>query len=123
LIDYWVEMCAREAENDGKHPIEERISSLALLADLWLLFTPYVDSKGETVNTVIFMLKRAVRERSKAIRLASVAFLFRILDDFSMTKNKSAPIIYKTLIFSLIENPNDPTIRMVYFSNFKTLFE
>jgi len=116
-------MCAREAENDGKHPIEERISSLALLADLWLLFTPYVDSKGETVNTVIFMLKRAVRERSKAIRLASVAFLFRILDDFSMTKNKSAPIIYKTLIFSLIENPNDPTIRMVYFSNFKTLFE
>ena len=123
MIDYWVEMCAREAENDGKHPIEERISSLALLADLWLLFTPYVDSKGETVNTVIFMLKRAVRERSKAIRLASVAFLFRILDDFSMTKNKSAPIIYKTLIFSLIENPNDPTIRMVYFSNFKTLFE
>ena len=55
--------------------------------------------------------------------MAASAYLFRLLDCFSETKNKSAPIIYKTLIFSLIENPYDPTIRSFYFSNFKSVFE
>lgn len=32
-------------------------------------------------------------------------------------------MIFKTLIFSLIENPNDPTIRGLYLSNFRCLFE
>ena len=74
-------------------------------------------------NTLLFMLKRAIRERAKSIRIASVAYLFKLLDKLSSTKNKSAPLIYKTLIFSLIENPNDPTIREMYFSNFKELFQ
>lgn len=123
LIDYSVELCSREADNDGKHTNEERVAALAVLADIWLLFTEYVDKKEEMNNTILLLLKRSVRERNKSIRIAATAFLFRLLDNFSETKNRSAPIIYKTLIFSLIENPNDPTIRSVYFSNFRTLFE
>ena len=74
-------------------------------------------------NTLLFMLKRAIRERAKSIRISSVAYLFKLLDKLSTTKNKSAPLIYKTLIFSLIENPNDPTIREMYFANFKDLYQ
>ena len=48
--------------------------------------------------------------------------MFRLLDKLSVTKNKFAPRIYKTLIFSLVENPNDPTIREMYLTNFKELF-
>ena len=116
-------MCAREAEND-KHGdnLNERIMALALLSEIWYLFTEYVDSKEEMANTLLFMLKRAIRERAKSIRLTSVAYLFKLLDKLSSTKNRSAPLIYKTLIFSLIENPNDPTIREMYFSNFRELF-
>lgn len=36
LIDHWVELCSREAENDGKHLVEERIAALSVLAELWL---------------------------------------------------------------------------------------
>ena len=117
-------MCARESENDGKYAdnLNERILALALLSEIWYLFTDYVDSKDEMANTLLFMLKRAIRERAKSIRISSVAYLFKLLDKLSSTKNKSAPLIYKTLIFSLIENPNDPTIREMYFANFKELF-
>ena len=92
------------------------------MADIWYNFTEYVDNKDDMSNTILFVMKRAVRERTKSIRLSSIAYLFRLLDKLSETKNKSAPMIYKTLIFSLVENPNDPTIREIYLTNFKELF-
>ena len=83
-LDYWLELCAREAEND-KHGenFNERIIALALLSEIWYLFTDYVDSKEEMANTLLFMLKRAIRERAKSIRIASVAYLFKLLDKLS----------------------------------------
>lgn len=114
MIDYWVELCAREAENDGKHSNEERLAALAVLSDIWLTFTDFVDESEEMTNTILFMLKRAVRERTKSIRTASTVFLFRMLEILSSIKNKSAPVILKTLIFALIENPGDPTVRSMY---------
>jgi hypothetical protein len=88
LIDYWVELCAREADNDGKHSNEERLAALAVLSDIWLSFTDFIDKREEMTNTILFMLKRAVRERTKSIRTASTIFLFRMLDILSETKNK-----------------------------------
>jgi hypothetical protein len=55
--------------------------------------------------------------------LISIAQFFRILDKFSFTKNPSAPLLYKTLVFSLVESPNDLTIRELMYHNFMNLFE
>jgi len=55
--------------------------------------------------------------------MAATVYLFKLLDKFSETKNPAAPTMYKTLIFALIESPNDPTIRELYFTNFTNLFE
>ena len=64
LIDYWVDVAARESENDGKHAIEDRISALSLLTEIWLSFTAFIDEKRpELPNTVLMLLKRAIRER------------------------------------------------------------
>jgi hypothetical protein len=49
--------------------------------------------------------------------------MFRLLDKFADEKNSSAPALYKSLIFSLIENPSDIQIREHYFSNFSYLFD
>jgi hypothetical protein len=49
--------------------------------------------------------------------------MFRLLDKFADEKNSSAPALYKSLIFSLIENPSDIQIREHYFSNFSFLFD
>jgi hypothetical protein len=69
------------------------------------------------------MLKRGARDKHRPIRTVAVALMFKILDKFSEDKNPSAPSLYKTLIYSLVENPNDSTIRELYFVNFTTLFE
>lgn len=49
--------------------------------------------------------------------------MFRLLDKFATEKNSSAPSLYKSLIFSLIENPSDIQIREHYYGNFSYLFE
>ena len=49
--------------------------------------------------------------------------MFRLLEKFAEEKNSSAPVLYKALIFSLIENPGDIILREHYFNNFSFLFE
>ena len=42
LIDYWLDLAAREAENDGVHTIDERTSALQLMTEIWLFFSDYI---------------------------------------------------------------------------------
>lgn len=44
--------------------------------------------------------------------------MFKLLDKFSAEKNQAAPSLYKTLIFSLVENPEDQTTRELFLTNF-----
>ena len=48
-----------------------------------------------------------VRERIRSVRLVTATCMFKLLDKFSAEKNQAAPSLYKTLIFSLVENPHD----------------
>lgn len=49
--------------------------------------------------------------------------MFRLLDTFSASKNQAAPVLYKSLIFALIESPNDETARSLFYSGFKELYQ
>jgi hypothetical protein len=49
--------------------------------------------------------------------------MFRLLDKFAIEKNISAPLIYKSLIFTMVESCHDQTLREHYLSNFTYLFE
>ena len=64
------------------------------------------------------MLKRATRDRHRPVKIVSVVLLFKLLDKFSEDKNAAAPAIFKTLIFSLVENPSDTTTRDLFYCNF-----
>ena len=55
--------------------------------------------------------------------MVALASFFKVLDNFSKTRNGSAPLIYKTLIFSLVESPSELTIREMMLCNFINLFE
>ena len=46
-----------------------------------------------------------------------------MLDNFSSERNQFAPILYKTLIFSLIENHSNELLRAHIMSNFQFTFE
>jgi hypothetical protein len=55
--------------------------------------------------------------------MVALASFFKVLDSFSQIRNQSAPLIYKTLIFSLVESPSEPTVREMMMCNFINLFE
>lgn len=122
LVDFWLDLCSREAENDFKVQNKEKVLAISLMAEIWILFTDYVDDKEEVTNTLIFVFKRTASERTKTIRLLSIAYLFQVLEKLIALKKKAALTLYRTLIFSLVEAPFDPTIRELYFTNFADLF-
>ena len=39
------------------------------MTEVWLLFTEQVDEKNEHVTTILFMLKKAVREPIKSVKM------------------------------------------------------
>lgn len=121
LVDYWLDLTAREAENDGMHTLQERITALALMTEVWLHFSDHVGEVEDCANTIIYMLKKACREQSRMIKLTTAGMLFKLLDSFSRTRNVSAPLIYKTLVFNIVESPGDLTLREFYFTNFTEL--
>lgn len=122
LVDFWLDLCSREAENDFKVQNREKVLAISLLTEIWLLFTDYVDDKEEVTNTLIFVFKRTLSERTKTIRLLSIAYLFKVLEKLITMKKKAALTLYRALIFSLVETPYDPTIRELFMTNFGDLF-
>jgi len=55
------------------------------------------------------------------MRLVALNFLFKLLDLFSKERNPFAPIIYKTIVFSLVENHSDFQTREFVMANFTKL--
>ena len=96
---------------------------MTLLSEIWISFTDFVDKKPDRVNFIQTVLKKCSRDRLRGLRIVTVSLMFRLLDKFADEKNSSAPALYKSLIFSLIENPSDIQIREHYFSNFSFLFD
>lgn len=48
--------------------------------------------------------------------------LFKLLDELSVIKNNAAPLIFKTLIWQIVEHHSDLLIRELYYANFTCLF-
>lgn len=96
---------------------------MSLITELWFAFPGYVLDRKELTDQIMKQYKKAARDRNRMLRIAAISILFRLLDTFSEEKNPVAPGMLKTLIFSLVENPHDTSIREHYYTNFKELFE
>ena len=63
-----------------------------------------------------------MQEKERTLRISAVVNLFKILEEFSLTKNISAPIIYRALVYGVIANPEDEVVREIIWKNFQQLF-
>ena len=72
--------------------------------------------------SILNLLKRASREKNLIMRITSITFLFKLLENFARMKNHNAPIVYKILTFSLIENYEDEFLREFFLKNFENIF-
>ena len=123
LIDYWLEISIRQADNDGAHSGEERTVAMAFLSDLWLMFPDRLYQREDLSSQILKVFKRSARDKYRPLRLTALCHLFRLLDNFSKMKNSYAPSVYKALAMSLVENHADSTTREYIMQNLELIFE
>ena len=70
---------------------------------------------------ILNLLKRATREKGQIIKITAITFLFKLLENFARMKNHNAPLVYKILTFSLIENFDDTSLREFFLKNLETI--
>jgi hypothetical protein len=100
-----------------------RIAALGLINEIWLSFPVYIQKQSQYANPIQHVYKKNARDKTRSVRLVTAVCMFQLLDKFSAEKNPSAPAIYKALIFSLVESPQDQTVRELFLTNFQYLFE
>ena len=90
-------------------PEDLREVSLTLLTTLWSAFPDEIEIKGEECRQVINCLKKAARAPDPGTQIHSLACMFQLLHSFITASNAFSPVVYKTIVFMLIEHMrNDP---------------
>ena len=74
-------------------------------------------------NQILLMIKKAIRDNFTSLKMIAVTYLFRLLENFASERNPYAPIVYKILTFSLIENHEDKALREYMLMNFTQIFQ
>jgi hypothetical protein len=123
IVDYWLDLAIREADSESNKTFDVRVSALNFMVDLWLAFPTRLEEKDEIASAVLSALKRGSRERHRLIQHFALSKLFHMLEVFTLDRNPYAPILYKTLTFSLVENYHDSTIRELLMQNFTVTFD
>lgn len=123
LLSQLIEKCCSFADNEYQNSPQLRMSAISLLNEIWLNFSPYIDKNQHYVTPIQHVYNKNSRDQNQQVRIVTVTCMFKLLDKFSEEKNPSAPSIYKALIFSLVENPQDQTVRELFLTNFQYLFE
>lgn len=118
LLSLIIEKCVRYADQDPSNTNDIRNAALSLLTEVWLSYTSFVDGNENFLNSVQHVYKKNVRDRSSAVRMVTIAHIFKLLDKLADEKNASAPALFKALIFSLVESPDEQTTREMFLVNF-----
>jgi hypothetical protein len=123
IVEYWFELGIRESHPDNKKSSDTRVAGINFLCDLWIEFPSIIENREEIGAEILNSIKRALRDRSKLLTLASIGKTFQLLSNFSLERNTFAPIIYKTLTFFIVENYRDPLVREMILQNFELIFD
>jgi len=68
------------------------------------------------------MYKRASKDKNRALRITTLAQMFRLLEMFSESKNSVAPTLYKNISHALIENHEDVSSREYVMANLSSIY-
>lgn len=83
---------------------DARAAALALLSEVWAAFPAAFEADKTAGDRALSVLKKAARDPDEGVALAAHAALFELLDAFAASRSPQAAPVYKTLVFSMIEN-------------------
>lgn len=101
----------------------EQLQSITttFLVEIWINWMELMSNEFTKSSLNLFQI--IIKIQDKGILFAKVAEMFRLLDMFTAQKNTAAPVLYKSLIYVLIENHHDDTTRQFMMMNFVHFFE
>ena len=119
----------------------ETISALGLLGEVWLRFPDVVNTRLRCGRRLLKELTLAARSSFFTVQVSALAQLFRLLSEFANTNNECvgrhvgmkishdtshsalhcrfAPLIYKTLVFLIIESSYNKPIHSFLLTNMR----
>jgi hypothetical protein len=100
-----------EALRCAEGPADLREASLTLLTTLWSAFPDEIEVKGEDCRQAVSVLKRGARDVERATQIHALACLFQLLHAFINAANAFSPVVYKTIVFMLIEHMRNDVVR------------
>ena len=122
LVKTWIDTCFNNQVEDIRN-YDSKANSLTFLCDIWKFFYKNFENHEELSNNILTFIKRVIRDGSRFFKILTFGRLFDIFVTFTEEKNQYAPILYKTLIFGLIENYHDERIREFMYINFTRVLD
>ena len=96
-------------EFEGYNTEMLRSATSTFLFELWNSWEEII-SKDQS-SQIMNILKYLARCDERAVQYCAIAQMFKLLDLFTSSKNPAAPVLYKALIFIMIDNHKDDTTR------------
>lgn len=73
-------------------------------------------------QVILSLLRTELTSPTRIVKLQAVYQSFKLLEHLTTVKNKSAPLVYKSLVFSVMETIHDSHLRCEYWGLFKDMF-
>ena len=109
VVKYWSDIVKTHAEAGVDK--EVRQAAMHLMVELWTQLPEAIEGIAELPNFLLGLLKKGARDSNLSVQITSLTSLFLLLDYFANSNVSYAPYVYKTLIFSLIENHQNEVVR------------
>lgn len=87
VLSYWVFQSLKVAESSGEVTLDDRITSLVLLTEIWLS-SDFMDSSiPGSGSATLNILKRAARDVKQTLAIVAIELMFRLLQVFAKVKH------------------------------------
>ena len=121
IVKYWSDIVKTHADKGVNK--EVRQAAMHLMIELWSQLPEGIEGIPDLPNYLLGLLKKGARDSNLSVQITSLTGLFMLLDYFAGTNVSYAPYVYKTLIFSLIENHSNEVVRDYIMINLGTALE
>ncbi len=122
VVKFWVDLAKVHCEPNVATDV--RCAAFHLVTEIWNQIPKAVEAYPSMPKLLLGLLKKGTRDKSAILNITAITCLFELLDNFAESDSVSfAPYVYKTLIFSLVENHENELVYDYIMSNMSNALE
>jgi len=122
IFSSWLESAVRISENKNKQTVSDKSIMISIMCEILISNPKVIEVKEELAEKTLIILRRTMRNSSKAIQLYALAQIFKLLEVFAARKNSYAASIYKSIALAFVELHGQEEIREFILNNLKKVY-